>query len=84
MVNTCEAVLNVVTKEQAEDAVRLPRHLTRLGQNGTWSGPRAPNSCGADVEPPAESCDLPHSATSVQRGKPVGFPQGAVNRKGIL
>jgi len=84
MVNTCEAVLNVVTKEQAEDAVRPPYWLTRLDQNGRWSGSEAPNSSDADVEPPAESCDLPHSATSVQRGKPVGFPQGTVNRKGSL
>ena len=27
--------------------------LSRLGQKGTWSGPGAPSSSGADLEPPA-------------------------------
>jgi len=33
-----------------------------LGQNGTWPGPEAPNSSGADVEPPAKRRDLTHTA----------------------
>ena len=47
--------------------------LSRLGQTGTWSGPGAPSSSGADLEPPAERCDPPHSGTSAERGNPVVF-----------
>jgi len=38
-------------QKQAKDAVRL-------GPKGTWSGPGAPNSPGADDAPPAERHDL--------------------------
>ena len=48
--------------------------LSRLGQNGTWSGPGAPNSPGADGAPPAKSGDPPHPGTSAERGKPVVLP----------
>jgi len=34
-----------------------PKMLTGLNQNGTWSGPGAPNSPGADGAPPAERHD---------------------------
>src|SRR3954453_7014295 len=50
--------------------------LSRSGQNGTWSGPEAPNSPGADDAPPAKSCDPPHPGTSAERGKPVALPAG--------
>ena len=39
-----------------------------------WPGPEAPNSSGADVEPPAYRCGLFHSGTSAERGKPVVSP----------
>ncbi|MHB1561202.1 MAG: group II intron reverse transcriptase/maturase [Isosphaeraceae bacterium] len=45
--------------------------LSRSGQNGTWSGPGASNSPGADVAPPAKSGGPPHPGTSAERGKPV-------------
>src|SRR5262245_16923540 len=51
-VNSREAALNAVSDDRR-------KMLTRLGQNGKWSGPQVPNFCGADTEePPAESCDL--------------------------
>src|SRR5262249_4464415 len=50
--------------------------LIRSGQNGTWSGPGAPNSPGADDAPPAKSCDPPHPGASTERGKPVALPTG--------
>ena len=56
--------------------------LSRLGQNGTWSGPGAPNSPGADVAPPAKSGDPTHPGTSAERGKPVVLPtRGKATRK---
>ena len=48
--------------------------LSRSGQNGTWSGPGAPNSPGADVAPPAKSGGPTHPGTSTERGKPVVLP----------
>ena len=36
--------------ESAENKRKL---LNRLGQNGMWPGPQAPNSSGADTEPQA-------------------------------
>src|SRR5262249_54861697 len=50
--------------------------LIRLGQNGTWSSPGAPNSPGADAAPPAKSGGPPHPGTSAKRGKPVALPSG--------
>ena len=54
--------------------------LSRSGQNGTWSGPGAPNSPGADGAPPAKSCDPPHPGTSAKRDKPVALPIGEMMR----
>src|SRR5262249_8371960 len=68
-VNRREAAINVVTKDER-------KMLTRSGQNGTWSGPVAPNSTGADDAPPAKSGDPPHPGTSTERGKPVALPAG--------
>ena len=48
--------------------------LSRSGQNGTWSGPGAPNSPGADAAPPAKSGGPTHLGTSTERGKPVVLP----------
>ena len=48
--------------------------LIRLDQKGTWPGPEAPNSSGADVVPPAERRDLTHTVTAAERGKPVVSP----------
>jgi len=50
--------------------------LIRSGQNGTWSGPGAPNSPGADAAPPAKSGGPSHPGTSTERGKPVVLPTG--------
>jgi RNA-directed DNA polymerase len=62
-------VINVVTKNER-------KMLSRSGQNGTWSGPGAPNSPGADDVPPAKSCDPSHPGISAERGKPVALPAG--------
>src|SRR5215469_1332292 len=64
-----EAARNVVTKNER-------KMLSRSGQNGTWSGPGAPNSPGADGAPPAESGGPTHPGTSTERGKPVVLPSG--------
>jgi len=48
--------------------------LHRLDQKGTWPGPEAPNSYGADDVPPAERRDLTHTGTPAERGKPVISP----------
>lgn len=69
MVNSGEALLNVVTKDKR-------KMLKRLDQKGTWSGPEAPNSSGAVVAPPAERRDLTHTVTVTERGKPVVSPSG--------
>ena len=69
MVNSGEALLNVVTKAKR-------KMLNRLDQKGTWSGPGAPNSSGAVVAPPAERRDLTHTVTAAERGKPVVSPSG--------
>jgi len=56
--------------------------LTGLDQNGTWPGPDAANSSGADVVPPASRRGLTHEdsrdATCEARRPParVGPPQG--------
>src|SRR5262245_62991160 len=47
----------------------------RTGPKGTWPGPGAPNSPGADVEPPAERRGLTHAVSATQRGKPVALPR---------
>jgi len=67
MVNPGEALLNVVMSDKR-------KLLIRLGQNGTWSGPRAIGSFGADAVPPAKRRDLTHTATATERGKPVASP----------
>jgi hypothetical protein len=67
MVNSGEALLNVVTKAKR-------KMLNRLDQKGTWSGPEAPNSSGAADAPPAERRDLTHTVTAAERGKPVVSP----------
>ena len=78
MVNPGEASVNVVTENK-------PKVLIGLGQKGTWSGPGAPNSSGADGAPPAKRRDLNHPRVPpAERGKPVvllcprqqGEPQG--------
>ncbi len=53
MVNSGEALLNVVTKDKR-------KMLNRLDQKGMWSGSEAPNSSDADGAPPAERRDLTH------------------------
>ena len=68
MVNSGEALLNVVTKAKRQDA-------DTLGPKGTWSSPEVPNSSGAAVVPPAERRDLTHTVTEAQRGKPVVSPR---------
>jgi hypothetical protein len=68
-VNPGEALLNVVMSDKR-------KMLTRLGQNGTWSGPGAIYSPGADAVPPAKRRDLTHTATRRERGKPVALPDG--------
>ena len=83
MVNPGEALLNVVMSDKR-------KVLTRLGQNGMWSGPGAIYSPGADEAPPAERRDLTHTATGRKRGKPVALPggqlrpAGTANRKASL
>ena len=67
MVNPGEALVNVVTSDKR-------KMLTRLGQNGTWSGPGVIRSPGADAAPPAKRRDLTHTATTTERGKPVASP----------
>jgi hypothetical protein len=47
-----------------------------LDQNGTWAGVGVPNSPAADVAPPAERRDLPYAGKQMERGKPVGVPNG--------
>ena len=74
MVNSGEALINVVMTNKR-------KMLTRLGQNGMWSGSRAHRSLDADDGPPADSCDLPHPGISAKRGKPVVSPQGKATRK---
>jgi hypothetical protein len=55
----------------------------RLGPKGTWSGPGAPNSSGADDAPPAKRRGLNHPyVPPAERGKPVALPQGKALRKG--
>jgi hypothetical protein len=72
MVNPGEA-------SQASSHTNKRKLLSRLGQNGTWSGPEAPNSSGADAEPPASRRDLTHSGTSAERGNPVVLPASDTN-----
>ena len=67
MVNSGEALLNVVTKAKRQDAFTL-------GPKGTWSSLEAPNSSSAAVVPPAERRDLTHTVTGAQRGKPAISP----------
>ena len=55
--------------------------LSRLGQKGMWPGSGTFHFPDADDAPPAKSGDLPHSGTSVKRGKPVVSPQGTATRK---
>ena len=78
MVNSGEALLNVVTKAKRQDA-------DTLGPKGMWSSPEVPNSSGAADAPPAERRDLTHTVTAAERGKPVvsppGQPAGKANRK---
>ena len=62
--------------------MRQRKLLKRLGQQGTWPGPGAANSPGADGEPPAERRDLTHSGTSAERGNPVVFPASHTNEEG--
>jgi hypothetical protein len=69
MVNLLEALLNVVMSNKR-------KLLNRLGQNGTWSGPGAIHSPGADAAPPAKRRDLTHTATRRKRGKPTARPHG--------
>ena len=73
-VNRSEAAINVVIENKR-------KMLSRLGQNGMWSGSGAWQSPDADDAPPAESCDLPTSGISTKRGKPVVRPQGKATRK---
>ena len=54
-VNRSEAAINVVIENKR-------KMLSRLGQNGMWSGSGARRSPGADDAPPAESGDLPTRA----------------------
>ena len=83
MVNSGEALINVVMSNKR-------KMLNRLGQNGTWSGPGVILSPGADVVPPAKRRDLTHTATRMERGKPVALPgglagpPGTANRKASL
>ena len=78
LVNSGEALVNVVMTDKR-------KMLTRLAQNGMWSGPRVIQSRGADAEPPAKRRDLPHTATTAERGKSVVFlagrPAGKARRK---
>ena len=82
-VNLGEALLNVVMSNQR-------KLLNRWGQHGTWSGPGAILSPGADDAPPAKRRDLTHTATRTERGKPVVppgdllRPPGTAPRKGRL
>ena len=82
-VNIGEALVNVVMSNKR-------KLLTRLGQKGTWSGPAAILSIGADAAPPAKRRDLTHTATTTERGKPVASPggpprsPGTANRKASL
>jgi hypothetical protein len=85
MVNSGEALLNVVTKGQAKDADSWRTALVvsaegwlqgRLGPKGMWAGPGAPNSPGAVGGPPAKKRDLPQTVTPAKRGKPVVSPTG--------
>ena len=69
MVNSGEALLNVVTKAKRQDAFTL-------GPKGTWSSLEAPNSSSAAVMPPAERRDLTHTVMATERGKPVVSRQG--------
>jgi len=68
-VNPGETLLNVVMSNKR-------KLLTRLGQNGMWSGPWAMMSRGADNAPPAKRRDLTHTAATTERGKPVTSPDG--------
>jgi hypothetical protein len=79
MVNSGEASLNVVTKDKR-------KLLNRLDQKVRGQDRGAPNSPGADDEPPAKRRDLNHTLTArAKRGKPVallGWQQlGKANRK---
>jgi hypothetical protein len=74
-VNRGEALLNVVMSNQR-------KLLTRWGQNGTWSRPRANQSRGAEQAPPANRRDLTHTATTMERGKPVASPDDPSDRPG--
>jgi uncharacterized repeat protein (TIGR03803 family) len=80
MVNSGEALVNAVMSNKR-------KMLSRLGQNGTWSGPGAILSPGADGAPPAKRRDLTRTAATTERGKPVVSPRdplgcgGTANRK---
>jgi len=83
MVKISEALVNVVMSNKR-------KMLSRLGQNGMWSGPGGILSPGADAAPPAKRRDLTHTATTMERGKPVTSPVGpwgpprTANRKASL
>jgi hypothetical protein len=66
--NSREALINVVITAKR-------KMLNRLDQKGAWSSPKAPNSAGAVVGPPAERRDLTHTVAATERRKPVVSPQ---------
>jgi hypothetical protein len=74
MVNKCESLINVVSSDKR-------KRLSRLNQNGKWSGTGALTSPVADVAPPAEKRDLTDSVVFIERGKPVTLPYGKALRK---
>lgn len=69
MVNRCESLINVVSRQQAKDAERLE-------PKGTWSGMGVNCSPITVVEPSADRRDLTRAGTQAERGKPVVLPLG--------
>jgi len=74
MVNECESLINVVSSDKR-------KRLSRLNQNGKWSGTGALTSPVADVAPLAEKRDLTDSVVFIERGKPAILPNGKALRK---
>ena len=79
LVNPGEALVNAVKHDKR-------KLLNRLGQKGTWSGPGATLSPGADAAPPAKRRDPPHTPRQRRNvvspsSPPRGYPLGKANRK---
>jgi len=78
MVNTGERLLNAVTRNTT-------KMLRGLSQKAPWiGGGVCPLTLTQMSDPPAQKQNLLYPGSHTERGKPVTFPNGTVNRKDDL